>query len=78
MTTHCKKIKSEYFSPVLRRIKNFELRKDSENYQVGDVIVLMEFENNHYTGRTLRRHIKYVLRNVPEYGLQEGYCIIGW
>lgn len=33
---------------------------------------------NFYTGRFATRTIKYVLRNVPEYGLKEGYCIIGW
>ena len=38
----------------------------------------MEWENGEYTGRTEVRRIRYVLRDVPEYGLMPGYCIIGW
>ena len=54
------------------------MRKDEDNAQPGDVLILMEWENGEYTGRTEVRRIRYVLRNMPEYGLMPGYCIIGW
>lgn len=73
-----KKILPEYFVAVQEGRKNFELRKDDDNAQVGDNLVLYEFENNTITGRTLTRRITYVLRNKPQYGLKEGYCIIGF
>lgn len=73
-----KKILPEYFGAVNARIKNFELRKDEDNIQVGDILVLNEWNGQAYTGRGVRRRVKYVLRNVPEYGLKEGYCIVGW
>lgn len=73
-----KKILPKYFRAVRKEEKNFELRKDEDNAQPGDVLILMEWENGEYTGRTEVRRIRYVLRNMPEYGLMPGYCIIGW
>lgn len=75
-----KKILPEYFRAVRAREKNFELRKDDDDIQVGDLLVLEEFipEEGYYSGNAVKRYVKYVLRNCPEYGLKEGYCIIGW
>lgn len=73
-----KKILPEYFMEVLKDNKHFEIRKDEDDAQVGDTIILMEWDGEKYTGRETGKRITYVLRNVTEYGLQEGYCIIGW
>lgn len=72
-----KKILPEYFEAVQENRKKFELRKDEDNIQVGDEIMLEEWDGE-YTGRYTNRKVTYVLRNVPEYGLNDGYCIIGW
>ena len=56
--------------------KTFELRKDEDDVQVGDVLILREWENGEYTGRKVERMVSYVLRNCPQYGLADGYCII--
>lgn len=72
-----KKILPKYFAEVLAGNKTFELRIDEDNIQVGDTLVLKEW-NQKYTGRFIEVEVTYVLRDVPEYGLQEGYCIIGW
>lgn len=77
MKTIEKKILPQYFRAVREEKKNFELRKDEDDVQPGDVLILMEWAGE-YTGRTEVRRIRYVLRNVPEYGLMQGYCIIGW
>lgn len=74
-----KKILPEYFVDVKMRNKNFELREDDDDIQVGDLLVLSEYEPyKGYSGKGVRRKVKYVLRNCPEYGLKPGYCIIGW
>ena len=73
-----KKILPKYFVEVVERNKNFELCKDDDDIQVGDKLILSEWNGNCYTGKSVTRTVKYILRNVPEYGLQEGYCIIGW
>lgn len=78
MTIHELKISPKYFEDVKANKKNFELRKDDRNYQVGDLITLKEYENGEYTGREIKNiPIGYILRDVPEYGLKEGYCILG-
>lgn len=58
--------------------KNFEIRKDEDDIQPGDNLILCEYTQDHYTGREISRNVKYVLRNVPQFGLQDGYCIIGF
>lgn len=73
-----KKILPEYFRAVKERRKNFEIRRDEDNIQVGDILILAEWDWDHYTGEKISRKVKYVLRNVPEYGLKDGYCVIGW
>lgn len=72
-----KKILPEYFCAVRAREKNFEIRTDEDDIQVGDLLVLEEW-NGFYTGRDVRRTVKYVLRDCVELGLMPGYCIIGW
>lgn len=73
-----KKILPEFFEPVEAGKKRFELRKDEDDIAPGDVLILREWEYGKYTGGIKIVFVKYVLRNVPEYGLEDGYCIIGW
>lgn len=76
---HELKILPKYFEEVMNLNKKFELRKDDRGYQVGDFVLLKEFENGLYTGRESHcLKITYILRNCPEYGLEDGYCIFGW
>lgn len=74
-----KKILPQYFHEVCAGRKNFELRKDEDDAQVDDILTLEEWNPEvGYTGYSTNRTIMYVLRNVPEYGLMDGYCIIGF
>lgn len=73
-----KKILPKYFKEVYAGNKTFELRKDEDDIQAGDRLYLKEWNGRSYTGRSFIVTVKYVLRNVPEYGLAKGYCIIGW
>lgn len=72
-----KKILPEYFDSVKERVKNFEIRLDEDDIQVGDLVFLAEW-NGTYTGRYVVRRVEYVLRNCEQFGLMPGYCIIGW
>ena len=76
---HEKKIYPQYFDEVRAGLKNFELRKEDELFLVGDEIILKEWnpETKEYTGRQTKRTITYVLRHCPEFGLKEGYAILG-
>ena len=76
-TEHSLKILPSYFDLVVLRIKNFELRKDDRKYNIGDILVLKEYDGENYTGSFTKREIKYILRNCPEFGLKKGYVILG-
>lgn len=79
MQIHTLKIKPKYFKAVMLGLKNFELRKDDREYKVGDLITLKEYNNGEYTGNEIKNiPINYILRDCPEYGLKEGYCILGF
>lgn len=79
MKIHTLKIQPKYFKAVMLGLKNFELRKDDRNYQVGELVILKEYENGAYTGKEIKNiPIRYILRDCPEYGLKEGYCILGF
>lgn len=77
-TKHEIKILPQYYEDVFKGIKQFELRKDDRDYQVGDLVRLREWDGKEYTGNKMIVGIKYVLRDCPEYGLMDGYCIFGW
>jgi len=72
-----KKILPRYFNDVASGAKTFELRKDEDNIQPGDALSLIEWQDGEFTGRCIHCIVTYVLRNCPEYGLMDGYCIIG-
>lgn len=72
-----KKILPWYFDAVVSGQKNFELRRDSDDFVVGNLLVLREWDGLGYTGRSVSRTITYVLRDVSEYGLEDGFVILG-
>jgi uncharacterized protein YneR len=76
MKTHELKILQQYFRAVVDGSKKFELRKNDRDYQVGDCIFLNEYDGNNYTGNSLPVMITYILKG-GQYGLEEGYCILG-
>ena len=74
---HELKILPQFYNGVASHRKTFEIRKDDRDYQVGDRILLREFDGEDYTGHQTRRIITYILRDAKEYGLADGYCILG-
>ena len=77
--TVTKKILPKYFRDVLDGHKTFELRKDEDDIQPGDTLVLKEWgpDKKSFTGRQVEKQVSYVLRKCTKYGLMDGYCIIG-
>lgn len=72
-----KKILPEYMDLIVEGKKNFEIRRDEDDIQEGDILVLEEWEAGKYKHRVVKAEVTYVLRNKQEYGLKPGYCIIG-
>ena len=70
--THELKIYPKYFEAILDGKKTFEIRKNDRDFQVGDSIVLKEWDNIKYSGREIQAIIKYMLDDTF-IGLEEGY-----
>jgi len=75
--THKLKILPEYFQPVLDGTKTFELRRNDRGFQIGDAVILKEWDVSGYTGRELTKTIQYIYIGNDMYGLRTGYCILG-
>jgi len=87
MMTHELKVWPEYFEAIVDGSKTFEVRRDDRGFQVGDTLVLREWDPNvkeagvdwyapAYTGRELKREVTYILRG-PTFGIEAGYCVVG-
>ncbi len=74
--THELKLLPQYFNDVENGIKNFEIRKNDRDYKVGDTLLLREWDNE-YTGREITRKIDYIHKGDGQFGIAEGYCILG-
>ena len=75
---HELKILPQYFEKVLDGTKKFELRKNDRNYKIGDLIRLYEYDGKKYTGRCVIGAITYILCDCDDFGLLDGYCILGF
>ena len=60
---HILKTWPEYYQAVWTGEKTFEIRVNDRNYQVGDLLVLQEFDprTKEYTGSVLRKRVTYLI-----------------
>ncbi|MES2287302.1 MAG: DUF3850 domain-containing protein [Bacteroidota bacterium] len=76
--THELKTLDKYYRAVLQGAKNFEIRFNDRNFKVNDILLLKEIDKDgNYTGRQLYRIVTYILKDAVEYGLKEGFVILG-
>lgn len=75
---HILKTQEPYFSQLKLKNKTFELRKDDRCFNVGDMLVLAQydFELQLYTNSVVVAKVTYIVRNndLPEEMLATGYC----
>ena len=85
MKLHELKIKHEYLVEVATGVKTFVLRKNDRNYQVGDLIHFVDIKDTKqndkcdcdiYIDKNTLYKITYILKDVPQYGLDKDYCIL--
>jgi ASC-1-like (ASCH) protein len=69
---HELKILPEYFDAVVNGRKRFEIRKNDRDYQVGDLLILNEWDNG-FTGDLYKVKITY----ITDYAQQDGYVVMG-
>lgn len=79
--THDLKIHPVPFAAVCSGLKAFEIRRDDRGFQVGDGLLLREWDPlaRTYTGEEVRRTIAYIGRNCEAClgGLADGYVVLG-
>lgn len=73
---HELKIYPKYFNAVLDGSKTFEIRKNDRCFRVGDNILLREWDNIKYSGRSVYAEITYILDDTF-IGLSDGYVALG-
>jgi hypothetical protein len=68
----------EFFVHVFHRRKNFEIRKNDRDFQVGDKLKLREYdpEKQSYSGRTEFRRITYIAKNLEHFGLPKDVVVL--
>lgn len=77
-TEHELKLHPRYFSRVANGQKTFEIRKNDRDYQVGDILVLKEFDAeagwpDHGSYDVIRAEVTY----VTSYEQKEGFVVMG-
>lgn len=73
---HILKIKPIYFEYVRQGFKTFELRLNDRDYKVGDYVHFVNTDGKEFeTQENNLFKITYVLKDIPEYGLNEKFCI---
>ena len=65
------------FEAINRGIKTHEVRKWDRDYEVGDLLILREYEpiERHYTGRMLHCKVTHVTQG-GRFGLPEDVCVM--
>ena len=74
---HELKIWPQFYKEVFYGRKNFEIRKNDRDFEVGDFLVLREFDisKNEYTGASVMRKITFILHG-NQFVIEEGYCVM--
>jgi len=71
---HELKIFPEYFEALETGRKRFELRKNDRDFSEGDILILREWKDGEYSGKSVRCHVDYILENFN--GLDPTYVIM--
>lgn len=77
---HKLKVWLKYYTEISNGNKTFEIRKNDRDFKVDDFLYLQPFDNDKQEevkiGRALAK-ITYILEDAREFGLVDGYVILG-
>lgn len=77
--THELKTWPEFFNPVWDRQKSAELRRADRPFQVGDMVILREYDpRGLYTGRVVDTVITHVVRDAEPFGLMPDFVMFSF
>lgn len=72
---HSLKVLPEYYKEIVNGKKTFEIRKNDRKYQVGDKLILKEWDGENYTGNITKKEITYILDDNSGFVLT-GYVVM--
>lgn len=83
-TRHVLKSWPEIFQPMLEGTKTFDVRNDERRFNVGDTLVLREYDpkTGNYSGREIKREVMFVLMGggagstPPYHGVARGFVVL--
>lgn len=75
MKVHKLKILPEYYNAQIEGKKNFEIRKNDRNYQVGDWLLLKEY--NPKIKKFTERKVMVEITYITDYQQKHGYVVLG-
>lgn len=75
---HELKVWIDYYADIRDGKKNFEVRYNDRDFQVGDILQLHEYNNleNYYTGYWVTKVVEYILKDTT-FGLKENWIVMG-
>jgi ASC-1-like (ASCH) protein len=74
LRTHELKTTPVYFEGVWSGRKNFEIRFNDRDFQVGDNVNLLEWDDDKFTGRAVRVRIIY----LSAFKQRKGFVVFGF
>jgi len=73
--THELKTLTQYFNEVRNGNKTFEVRFNDRNFQVGDILILKNYDGEKYLGDEIKVKVSYILDNSDF--CKDGYVVLG-
>lgn len=80
MKVHLLKTWKEPFRAVWDGLKTAEFRKNDRDFQVGDAVILAEWDikTSQFTGDIILIRSITDIRKESAFGIPEGYCMFSW
>lgn len=75
MKVHKLKILPEYYNAQIEGKKNFEIRKNDRNFQIGDWLLLKEY--NPKIKKFTERKVMVEITYITNYSQKDGYVVLG-
>lgn len=77
MKEHKLKTWIPYYQEVKNGNKTFEIRKNDRDFEVGDILILEEWNHDTqtYTGNFIYKKVKYITQG-GKFGIEEGYVVM--
>ena len=72
INSHTLKISAVYFEALKRGDKTCEIRKNDRLYEVGDLLLLNECKDGHFTGRALI----FDITHIDDFEQKDGFVVL--